>query len=173
MNEYLELETRRKIYDLLKRNPGLHLSKIAELLKLRISHVEYHLIYMGKNKLVTSSKEKGYRRYYIGGSEIGLKDKLILSSLRQEVPLKIVLLLIKNKRARHGDLLKEVGGAPSTLSYHLKKLVKNGILTITIYRGEKEYLVNNEKEIIELIIKYRPYEVLDSFKDIWLYLNVD
>jgi len=173
MSDYFEFEARRKIYELLKKNPGLHLSKIAEILNLRISHVEYHLLYMEKNDLITSSKEKGYKRYYISGSKIGLKEKKLLSILRQEKPLKIVLLILKTSKARHQDLINEIDVAPSTLSYHLKKLVNKEILTITVNHGDKEYSVLNEKEIIQFIIKYKPYEVLASFIDIWTGLTVD
>ena len=173
MTEYLDLEIRRKIHELLEKNPGLHLSKIAEMLSLRISHVEYHLLYMEKNELITTTKEKGYTRYYLSGIEIGTKEKKILAILRQEVPLRIVLLIIKKKKAKHGELLTEVDVAASTLSYHLKKMVNKELLTITINKGEKEYSVNNEKEIIQIIIKYKPYMVLESFKDTWLNLGVD
>ena len=173
MSEDLELEIRRKIYDLLEKNPGLHLSKISEILKLRISHVEYHLIYLEKNEIINTAKEKGYKRYYIAKSQVGTQEKKILSLLRQEIPLKIVLILLKKSKAKHGDIIKDVDIAPSTLSYHLKKLVKNNIITIIVDNGEKEYFVINKKEIIQIIIKYKPYKVLESFKDIWSYLQVD
>ena len=90
MNELLELKTRRKIYNFISKNPGLHLSKIAELLKMRISLVEYHLLFLEKKKIVTLVKEFGYVRCYpCGREEIGSADKKILSLIRQEIPLKI------------------------------------------------------------------------------------
>ena len=122
MDEILELDTRRKIFDLVSRNPGLHLSKIAEILKMSVQLVEYHLLYLEKNVVVYAERESGFTRYYIKG-DIGTADKKILSLLRQEVPLKIVLFLLKNNNSQHKDLLKICNVAPSTLSYHLKKLV--------------------------------------------------
>ena len=80
MNELLELETRRKIYDLVSRNPGLHLSKIAEMLSMRVSLAEYHLLYLEKNNVIRVAKEAGYTRYYVEGA-IGTLDKRILSVL--------------------------------------------------------------------------------------------
>ena len=127
MNELLELETRRKIYDLVSRNPGLHLSKIAELLKMRISLVEYHLLFLEKHQVVRGVKETGYTRYYIEGA-LGTSDKKILSLLRQEIPLRVILFLLKDDNSQHKDILKNVDVSPSTLSYHLKKMMDYGII---------------------------------------------
>jgi len=172
MNDLLELETRKKIYDLISKNPGLHLSKIADLLRMRISHVEYHIIYLEKNQVISTVKEKGYTRYYIKG-EIGTADKKILSLLRQEIPLRIILFLLKNVNAKHKNILKNFNLAPSTLSYHLKKLVQNGIVTMHTYGDIRGYSIINREEIIGLILQYKPYFVIDGFKDVWLDLTVD
>src|SRR5512136_827411 len=100
MDEILELDTRRKIFDLVSRNPGLHLSKIAEVLQMSVQLVEYHLLYLEKNVVVYAERESGFTRYYIKGG-IGTADKKILSLLRQEVPLKITIFLLKNDNSKN------------------------------------------------------------------------
>ena len=55
--KFLELETQRKIYNLIAKNPGLYLSKIVEILNLRIQQAEYHLNQMEKDGLVTVIRE--------------------------------------------------------------------------------------------------------------------
>jgi len=166
MNEFLELETRKKIYDLVTRNPGLHLSKIAKLLKMRISLVEYHLIYLEKHKLIRSINKGGYSRYYIEG-KIGTTEKKILSILRQEIPLKVILYLIKNDNSKHKEILKNFDISPSTLSYHLKKMVDNGLLKLNTQESNQGYSVINKDEIIKLIFEYKPYDLIDGFNDVW------
>jgi len=172
MNDVIELETRRKIYDLVTKNPGLHLSKIAELLDMRISLVEYHLIYLVKSQLFNANKESGYLRFYVKG-EIGIEDKKILSILRQDVPLQILFYLLKNDNSQHKAILENVNIAPSTLSYHLKKMVKFGVLSVKSYGEEKGYFVNDRELIVRLLVKYKPYNLLEGFKDIWIDLTVD
>lgn len=172
MKEVLDLETRRKIYDLVSKNPGLHLSKIAELLHMRISLVEYHLIYLVKNHIIIPIKESGYLRFYVKG-KIGTTDKRILALLRQEIPLRIMLFLLKNAVSRHKDILNNIDVAPSTLSYHLKKLVDNGIITVYKYGEEKGFSIVNREMIVRLLIQYKPYNLIESFKDIWIDLVVD
>lgn len=173
MDEILELEIRRKIYTLIKEHPGLYLSKISGLLKIRISLAEYHLNYLENHDLISCLKDEGYKRYYIK-DEIGREDKRILSLLSKKTPLKIVLVLLKYPNIRHRDLIKYFDIAPSTLSYYLKQLFKRGIITIdSENKGKLGYKVVNEKEIIRIITKYEPYNVLDGFKDVWIDFKVE
>jgi predicted transcriptional regulator len=173
MNELLEIETRRNIYNLIVKNPGLHLSKIAQLLRIRLSLVEYHLRYLEKNNIIYGVSEAGYKRYYIENVKIGVEEKRLLSLLRQETPLRVVLFLLKHPHSWHKDILKQVNVGPSTLSYHLNKLVKKGILVVSPKGEEKGYTVADEKLITGLLIRFKPYLVLESFKDVWVDLQVD
>jgi len=172
MDDALELNTRRKIYDLVTKNPGLHLSRIAELLNMRISLAEYHLIYLEKNQVVIAVRELGYTRYYIKG-EVGTENKRILALLRQEIPLKIVLFLLNNANSQHKNILKNIDVAPSTLSYHLKKLMKNGIVAVQAYGEDRGYSIIDKEEILRLLIQYKPYSLIDGFRDIWVDLTVE
>jgi len=166
MDDILELETRQKIYTLLKQNPGLHLSKIAKTLEMRVSLVEYHLRYLEKHAIVQSDTHTGYSRYFLQG-EAGPRQKRKFSILRQETLLKIVLLLLKKKQAHHKEILQYLDISPSTLSYHLKRLQKNKIIEINPQESTRSYQIKEPKELIAWLIKYKPYNLLDGFSDIW------
>jgi predicted transcriptional regulator len=166
MDEVLELEIRRKIYNLIAKNPGLHARKIAELISLSGQLTDYHLLYLERNKLITSVKEEGYRRYYVEG-KLGLRDRRRIAVLRQETPLKIVLFLLRNPNSQHKDILAYFDIAKSTISYHLQKLVKNEIIVVQGSGKDKRYHVINEKEIIALLIRYKPYSRIESFRELW------
>ena len=93
MTEVLELEIRRKIHKIITKNPGIHASKIAEIVSLSGQTTDYHLLYMERNEIINSTKQEGYRRYYAKG-KLGFKDRRQIAILRHETPLKIVLILI-------------------------------------------------------------------------------
>ena len=171
MQDVLELETRRKIYDLIDHNPGIHLSKISQILKMRTSLVEYHLLFLEKHDIIKSDKETGYKRFYIKG-QIGVKDKKYLFILRQKTVLKIILFLLKNDVSPHKILLENVDVSASTLSYHLDKLVKKNIVELNRYGENKGYIIKNKDEIISILIQYKPYKILDGFEDIWVDLKI-
>jgi len=166
MPEILELETRKKIYDLILNNPGFHARKIAEILNLSSQLVDYHLLYMNNHDLITIEKEGGYKRCYIKG-EIGIEDKQFLSILRQDIPMKIVLFLLKNPYSRHRDIYITLDISSPRFSYHLKKLLKNGIIVWSKLNEKSGYNVKNKKEIVRFIIRYRPTSVSGMVKDTW------
>jgi predicted transcriptional regulator len=167
MTEILELETRRKIYDLILKNPGLHVNKIAEVLELSSQLVEYHLLFMQRHELVIIELDEGYKRCYVKG-EIGLEDKKLLKFLRQDIPLTIILYLLKNPYSRHRDIYRELEISSPLSSYHLRKLVNNGILKISLLDNKHCYSVIDDKKIIRLLIRYRPTAMAEKVKDTWM-----
>ena len=166
------LGIRKKIFGLIAENPGLSLTKIAETLGMGISLARYHLNYLEKNENIIAIKEEGYKRYYIKSSEMAISERKLLSLLRQELPLKIVYLLIENKTMQHKQLLENFDIAPSTLTYHLNKLLRDGVIELQTYGKEKGYAVKNKKAIIEFLRRYRIHKMVEDFKDIWGSINL-
>ncbi len=165
MNDILELEIRQKIHNLISKNPGIKLSRIAKLLKLSVPLADYHLRYMYNHGLITYEKISGaHKRYYLTGST-SLQDKKYLRLLRQDIPLQIVLYLLKNPQAQHKDILENFELAPSTLSYYLKKLIKQGIITTTPHK--RGYQVIDEQQVIQFLIRHKQSQVLQRFKGTW------
>lgn len=171
MEDVLDLDTRRKIHEVIAKNPGLHLSKIAEILQMRISHVEYHVNYLEKHELITVEKSTGYIRFYIKGA-IGVQDKRYLSVLRQKTLLQIVFFLLKNETVQHKDILENIAVSPSTLSYHLNKLLKHGIVEVQRYGENKGYRLKNREEIITWLIQYKPFDLYEEFTNVWADLSI-
>ena len=90
-----------------------------------------------------------------------------MSILRQEIPLRIVLFLLKHPYSKHKEILKNFDIASSTLSYHLKKLIKKGIIANQPIADTEGYVVVNEKKIVNFLIKYKPSRVALGLKDTW------
>lgn len=165
VREQKSLDIRQRIYELIEKNPGLHMSKIAELLSMRVSLAEYHLNYLEKNSEIFAIKEGEYfKRYYVKTSDVDSREKKMLTMLRKEIPLKIVLLLLKHPTLQHRDLLAKLDIGSSTLSYHLTAMVSSGILESRTFGEEKGYRLRDRKEIIRLLLKYEVDKVVDGLK---------
>lgn len=89
----LDLETRRQIYDIILNNPGLHLRELSRRTELSLSGLRYHLNYLKKREYIVTKSDSRYTRYYVS-QKVGKEDKKLLSLLRQDVPRKIVLMLL-------------------------------------------------------------------------------
>ncbi|MCK4365522.1 MAG: ArsR family transcriptional regulator [Thermoplasmatales archaeon] len=89
----LKYETRREIYSFIVNNPGLHLREIERRMKYPLGSIRYHLDSLKKYGLITSKVAKRYTRFY-ATDKLGRKEKEIIDLLRQEIPRKIILLLL-------------------------------------------------------------------------------
>lgn len=89
----LDLKIRREIYDLISDYPGLHLRELSRRTDTSFGSLRYHLDFLKRKELVTTKIDSRYTRFY-AKEKVGVNDKKIISVLRQEVPLRIVLLLL-------------------------------------------------------------------------------
>jgi len=166
MKDKLDLENRKNIYRLIEKNPGINLSTLAEMLEISIPLADYHTLHMESGALITITKEGGFKRYYVKG-RTRVKDKIFLGLLRQETPLKIVLFLLENPYSKHKKILDRFDIAGSTLTYHINKLVKHGIVCFIESSEKRGYHIRDEKEVINFLIRYKPSKTLKRFKETW------
>lgn len=163
MKDLLKLEVRRRIYEEVVMNPGLHHRELQRRLSLPSGQLEHHLRYLLKRELIVSRREGGYIRYYPAE---GLKEseKRALSFLRQEIPRAIMIYLLQNPGATHREILGGVKVSGATLTYHLKRMVSRGVVVEESAGREKHYTLADPDEVINLLITYRR-SFLDALVD--------
>jgi predicted transcriptional regulator len=168
--EALELDTRKRIYQFLEEVPGAHFREIHRRLEIPTSVVEYHLKYMENRDLVVSRMEGRYKRYYVQGA-MGSADKTLLSLLRQKVPRRIVMQVALRPGINHRELTDAIRISPSTLSYHMKKLVSKGVIRQAREGRQNTYWLVDETGVARALMTYKEGfmdEAVDSFTEIWL-----
>lgn len=161
MGAILGVDTRRTIYEAIVNEPGLHLRGLSRRLKMKVSLVEYHIRELLSNGLIIETREDGYRRFYpgenpsMGSRGFSSRHRTILHFLRQEVPMRIILVMLESGGSTHKEILKEVKVSPSTLSYHIERLMRAGI--VTRYRDEwgKGLRLIEPKEVLWLVERGR------------------
>lgn len=154
MDDPLQLENRKRIYECVRGNPGLHFREIQRRVSMPIGVLDYHLNYLVQRGLVTVTKQEGFSRYYPGG-QIGVDKMRLLSCLRQEIPRGIILYLLRNPGATHGRLLENFAISGGTLSYHIKKLVTRGVVSVEKKGRESHLSVADPDGVADLLILYR------------------
>lgn len=175
-----EADVRTQIREHVEAYPGLHLSEIARHLEIPTNHAKYHLRRLEKQDLVSSLKDDGYWRFFprtngsVGVREVvDRRDKELLALLRRPKPLHIALHLLHAEEDTHSQIAEAVEIAGATAHYHLKKLVKAGVL-----KQRKEgrcvyYSLTEPRKVQRLIAAYEPPDPLvDGFLEAWEGLEI-
>lgn len=174
-DKILELEMRRKIYNYVLKDPGLHLRELSRKTSIPKSTLVYHLRFLVKRGLIELKSNNIYSRYY-GLEKVSLTDKKLLEIFRQDIPRTIILLLILNPNFSQAELIQYVKkwkNHPSkigiyldkhqtTISYHFLKLVEMGIIESTPKGNKICYRVKNPELIYDLLINYEKNLINDA-----------
>ncbi len=167
--EALELDTRRNIFAYVSKYPGCHMRQIKRELDLAMGQIEYHLNYLEEHGLLASQMSGNKKRYYVS-DEVHYPDRKILGILRQKMPRKIILFILDKGTSSFGDIHDHLEISKSTLSFHLKKLIKISMLTVKREGRQKMYSVKDRKGTIQILITYKSSfvdEAVERFIDTW------
>ncbi|MBU0684441.1 MAG: helix-turn-helix domain-containing protein [Thermoplasmatota archaeon] len=154
MKDPLELGNRKRIFEAIRQNPGVHFRELQRLTSMPIGVLSYHLNYLVDRGLLTVDKQESFTRYFPGG-QLGRDKQQMLAALRQEIPRGIILFLLMNPGATHGEVLRSFTISGGTLSYHIKKLVSRGLIRMDKAGRESRMTVIDPDKVSDLLIVYR------------------
>jgi predicted transcriptional regulator len=174
--EILAVKTRKDLYEFVRKNPGFHLREISRSLDLSITLADYHLRFLERHDLITSSMDGEYKRFYprsIPGQAdlrpaLSDQERQILALLRQPMPLRVINFLMERETATHKEMLEQVPVSPSTLSHHLKKMQAAGVIDRSD-PPERGYRIASPKEVARLMATYElaSADQIDTFIRVW------
>jgi len=170
-SKILDFKIKKDIYDFISGNPGLHLRELSRLLDISYTNLRHHLRSLDRAGLLSIKDEEGFQRYF-AKVEISRKEKEILSVLRHQVPLRIVILLLLcddfgpiNKamlrkmpdthrwKKKDYDMYR-VFKSRSTLNYHLQRLIDFDIIERIYIDGKANYRIKDFGFVLNLLTKY-------------------
>jgi predicted transcriptional regulator len=137
----LDLENRRRIYNCILKNPGLHQRNLSKKLRVPFSTLYYHLRYLKKLDLIIEKKIGRYSRYYTKNT-IGRGDKEFLNIIRQYIPRNIIVFICIYYVASQKELSIDLDKHHTTIKVHLKKLLDMDIIEIA---PVKNGTINNNR----------------------------
>ena len=168
-NKILDFNHRKSIYELIMKNPGLHLRKLERLTDFSFGNLRYHLNYMQDKGLIIAIKDNGFSRYFIS-KEVRDEDKNLISIFRQKTLRKmlIVILMFEAKKVFFRDDFVNLPNLKdwydpkrfqlfkhrTTIEFHLKKLVKAGILKTIKEKQKKGYIIKESEKIWDFLLRY-------------------
>jgi predicted transcriptional regulator len=165
----LQLDTRRRIYEIVKRYAGCHFREIERKSGMPTGSVRYHLAYLAKRGLIKEEREGNSLRYF--PKEFKSENTKLMGLLRQGSVRQIILFILTHKDCSHEEIAEAVGLSPSTVSWHLKKLEESSTVGSTRHGRVKNYRIRvNEEEIINLLVTYKETfldSLVDKVIDMW------
>jgi predicted transcriptional regulator len=158
-----ELETRKRVYDLVVRNPGVHLREIERLTGLPLGVVRYHLDRLQREDLIFAQEDRYFKRFFPRGQIPNVPTETF-AVLRQEGLRRIVLQLLNNPGSTHAALMKVLDLPPSTLSTYLSILLRKNVIRRDRRGKENLYFIVDEESVVKVLMVYRP-SFLDKLVD--------
>ena len=169
-----ELETRRRIYEQIKKSPGIHFRELERRLQMVVGNLQYHLQYLEKKNLIRASNDGDYVRYFVKDRSLSETERKIMSFLRRSGCRHILLQLLNNPALNNKELSQAVGLSPSTISWNLNKLVEAGIIEREKTGRISKFTVIDPPAIAELLICYKESfldTLVDGFIEMWEFKN--
>ena len=154
MQEILDLENRRLIFNYILDNPGAHLREISRDLNIYLSTLRYHLDYLEEKKLITCQKENNLKLYFASG-KLDLTEKNLAPLLRQKRFRDIVLVVLESPGVTSSQIADRLSMHHSTASKYITILEDHKIMSHEKDGREKKYHINDEKSIVKLLLTYK------------------
>lgn len=136
---------------------------------LSFGMISYHLAYLVKCNLIKEEKDGNYVRFY--PITVDVKDEKLLALLRQRSVRTILIFIVSREGCSHQEISTGVNLSPSTTTWHLKKLIENGIVVSDKKIKGRAYFLGIPKErIMNLFITYKESfldRLVDGLLDLW------
>ncbi|MFA4855295.1 MAG: winged helix-turn-helix transcriptional regulator [archaeon] len=170
LNEALALGARNKIFRAISKSPGLHFRELQRRTKIATGSLQYHLDFLLKRHIIKAEKNGKFVRYYsTRGEQLG-ENQETMALLRQPSLRKIVLYLLTKKRANNERIAAAIGLSPSTVSWHMVKLVQGNLVEKRRVGRKTFFYIKDADNISALLSTYKKSfldEMVDSFVEIW------
>jgi len=170
LDKALALSARDKIYRAITKNPGLHFRELQRRTGLATGSLQYHIDYLSRRRLIKSVKQGKFVRYYSASGEQFGENETLMNLLRQESLRKIMLFLLTKRSATNLTISSAIELSPSTISWHLSKLVENNVVGVRKRARKKYFYLLEPEKVMEMLRSYKKSfldELVNHFVEIW------
>lgn len=124
----LSNERRRKIYEYLKKHPGVHLRKIMKHFGLGVHAAKWHLSILEHSSFISHDRCGRYLIFYPTGKRPSRLQVQIRIALLNKNTAKILGFIASNPGITQVMICRQLKLPKNTVNYHVQKLTKQGII---------------------------------------------
>jgi len=151
--------TRRGVvYEYIRGHPGAHVRGITRELRLATGDLQYHLFWLEKHGFV-KTRRAGFYRFVYPTMVFRDEQEVLLGLLTLDTPREILLSLLHDPAITQGGLARILGHSQPTISWHMERLLKTGLVVKNRKRtgGENAYqVVADRDDIVGFVKVYHP-----------------
>jgi DNA-binding MarR family transcriptional regulator len=128
-DEVLDNPNRARILEIIRAEPGIHFQDLSRKAAVGRGTLDHHLRKLVDAELVSVRRTSGYSCCFPKGA--GAIDRRLMDAapvLRSQGGRAVLEVVARRPGASSRDLAVELGLAPSTVSYHLKRLETAGLV---------------------------------------------
>jgi predicted transcriptional regulator len=159
----------RDIYYYICKNPGIRYRELIRLSGITNGVLSYHLGKLEKTGEIRVERQSNNRvsRYFI--ANIPKEDSDVIGWFRSKVTRSIVFFVLKNEFCTFNEIVDQVGKAPSTISWHVKRLREAGILSTNNGNDRLLYNIIDKVMINRILVEYKETftdRIIENYTDI-------
>jgi predicted transcriptional regulator len=160
-DDLLALETRRRIYTVVVRSPGLGSREIQRQTGMAWGETTYHL-----DRLVTAGlvhREQGGHQDYYFAATVPLGERTLLRLAQSDASRRVLGALLTEADLTVPELKERTGLSPGRLSIHLRRFLETGLLQAGRRERFRTFAISDRDRVIRILITYR-----SGFADGWV-----
>lgn len=165
----MENVTRSRIKFLVPFSPGIHLRELQRTLGMSFNSTRYHIDKLTKTGEILRVDDSGYSRLYPKGTE--KKEILLFTALRNTTDRRIITLLGTTEKASGREICEVTGLAKSTISEHVTRLLKIGIVQATELNDKNVAYSLTDPIAAQAVMKKTEMSIVqkatERFTDLW------
>jgi predicted transcriptional regulator len=149
----LALATRRRIYEAVRRAPGLGAREVQRAAGTGWGETTYHLDRLTDAGLIHRERSTPQDHYFI--AEVPLSDRRLLGLTRSPSARRLLVALLEIGEATVPELTDRTSLSEGRLSVHLRRLIETGTVR-TGRRGRyRSFAIADRDRVLRLLVMYR------------------
>ncbi len=121
---------RNTLFSLIRNRPGISFVDLSQEMGISRGALTYHLTLMRVSGKIILLKDHGSLSYFENSGRYGDGEQKVMRYLHQDMDKKILLSLANNPLMSRTDFEKMLGVSGPTVSWHMKRLIDDGILNV-------------------------------------------
>ena len=132
----LDQGVRAKIYEYIRKNPGIHLRGLAEEMDISMGTLRYHLNILRDTHKIALNGGVASVRFYENNGPIRQLNSIFSTTSATKPRKKILKILITSPSSTRAEIAHEIGVTGPSITWHMKRLEDDDIL-VTHREGRK------------------------------------